>query len=280
MAPILRAGLWTPAAFPNSAPRIDWTHPLTFGLQACYVPGVTYGKNLTGLGANLAFDTAPQGVSITPDGPGVLSSQANSGLLSVNPTPAAILSTPISLYWRGVMVAGSASTNFSDLIGVSYDNGNDSPFYVGGLSVGASTTAVEIISNGTGGAASSAPAQNTMFDVVGTVPASGNSVLYFNGVGGTPTSLNPPITGTATSVIAIGTYGGAPARFTNCISNIACIWNRVLTAAEAEYLHLNPYCFLLPPEGEMPALSFSAPVVAGWLRDFDLPVPLKINVGY
>ena len=60
--------------------RIDWGNPLTSGLIACYVPGITRGQNIAGTTGDLGPITAANNFDATVEGPSFKTATAADGL--------------------------------------------------------------------------------------------------------------------------------------------------------------------------------------------------------
>ena len=83
-------------------------------------------------------------------------------------------------------------------------------------------------------------------------------VLYQSGAQVASNGLGTGPSTSATSTICLNTGNQGSNRIEAVSCNIACIWNRALSAAEAAQIDVDPYAFLIPAEGEMPALSLAA----------------------
>jgi len=228
--------------------KIDWSDPLTNGLMAAYLPGVSQGVNLTGTGSDLVFGSAPLTHVPFQEGPAAKFSQANSGL--TGPAQSSILLPPQSLYWRGVQLgSGSSSVNY---IGIDFAAAGTSPFVIANITETSGLVTVYWNNNGTQHTlgALGTPTVNTVASLAASLEgAGGTSYLYRNGSLSTSTAYGATNATSGTSPqISIGTLSGFPTRFPNCATFCGFIWNRSLSADEHRQLDTDPYRFLISPE--------------------------------
>jgi hypothetical protein len=264
---------------PSGNLRINWDHPLSIDLVACYVPGVSYGKNITGLGGDLSPTNAPT-TSITQDG-AALATNGNHiylGALAPQWWLARAKQRGASLFWRGVNLA-TASTGYAGLFGITYDSAQGSPYSVLSLyrEDGSTTLHDFQMNNATGGSTqfSNTFNANIIYSAGATAPISDFLYGYVNGVpSNTPSGNICVLNYTATSTILIGGPVldiGAQA-ILNHMHNICYFWTRPLSANEHLMLHLDPYCLLQPAEYELPILSASGGFLPAWAQQYNSPV--------
>ena len=238
-------------------PRINWSHPLAWGLVTCYMPGA-YGKtiyDLTGQSPHLAWQTnAARGLYV--EGVGLNSRAANGGA-QATATANLKMTVGASLFWHGLVVSQDIVVNSCDLIGVDYDNANNAPYFGYGITTGVlSGTDIGLQWNSGGAAAFSSatltPTNETLYSIGGTFAIGGNAVLYADGAVLNSTAFGASAPSyTASSMLSIGAWSSEPTYAFQGITGIACAWNRVLSAAEMLELHNDPYCFLIYPEDEI-----------------------------
>ncbi len=254
---------------PTGNLSIDWSNPLSMNLQAAYVPGVSMGKNIAGLGADLAFGSAPQAASrnISADGPGLKHSVANDRLIGTATTAMITNTDNWSIFWRGTNTAVSSVSDNTMLFGISYDNAGSAPYYSYCFTKTFSTGLISIaINNGVGNPADqlivdgAAYGANVMMSIGAIInPQAKTRSGYLNGklvVGPVAWAGNPTGFGTSPQIV-IGDYPSFN-RPTNTITNVAYIWNRALSDAEHAFLAQNPYSLLSSAEYELP-VAFSPP---------------------
>lgn len=253
--------------------KIDWSNPLATGLIGCWVPGVFFGINLAGNGTNLKTDTTLATTATTgntQEGPGLLSNTgANSGLNGVCTSPFLDYSNGKTHFWRGLPIA--AATNTSNTIGVAVDITGGTSNVLSSITLdGARNPLLKWNNAGTannGGAGGLTVTLGQMYTLAGTFAVGGNAILYVYGPGAangvqntTAFGASAPTGAGANTGICLNTSENVFQNIkANC--NIACIWNRVLSAQEISALNDDPYQFLIPAEGLMPALGGAAPAV-------------------
>ena len=233
----------------GGVPRIDWSNPLTDGLIGCYVPGVTGGYNLTGLGANLTPGSAGNAFVTTKEGAAWTTASASGGFSTAS-APAAWKTGNATLYMRGY---NSSTTNANYIFGVFYGTGTN-PYYV--VSIGVPNASPNVLQAqwNTGGTyttgSNSTKSPGTFFSYGATFAVGGNVLSYLNGVQAASNSFGasaPNNTGTDT----LSLFTTQPI---DLLINIALAWNYPLTAAQVAALDADPYQFLIWPEDEIFAL--------------------------
>jgi hypothetical protein len=249
---------------PTGRARVDWRHPLANGLVACYLPGITMqGLNLAGLGGDLALVSTALAPAVTRDGPAWASTTAANGLKA--PAPAAFLANTVSYYWRGVL--SSATPDDTVLIGIQFADPETGPFHYASITTqqGALRLGTEWNSGGVHTVGSPFTYTAGFNSIGATFTPGGNANLYSGGVlaiFNTFGASNPSSSATSAIVFQSSTATGGGTRVIPATGNIACIWNRALSADEMALLDGDPYCFLFSDEGEMPALFVSGDAVA------------------
>jgi hypothetical protein len=172
-----------------------------------------------------------------------------------------------SLYYRGAQ-HGTVGCAFNYLVYIAYDGSNaTSPYEVASIgdltNGGALTTVAQGWNDAGGGEQKSSGVDFTgtlpLISCLGTFTVNGSNLIYRNGIQVLSTAWgnSSPAATSATTQIQINGWTFQPRSASpNCY--IACAWNRALSAAEAALLDVDPYCFLIPAEGEMPALYLAS----------------------
>jgi hypothetical protein len=253
-ARLIRAGI----------PRIDWHHPLTFGLVGCWLPGLTRGYDLTDNCSPMAYSTSG---TIQSFGSEIEGSVLPGGQTTTEGNIYSVVAPSVfkgwnnfSLYYRGVL-HGTAGNQFNYLLYIAFDNGNATPPYeicsIGDPNSAGALTTVSVNWNNSGGEQKGTGVDftgNSLISCLGTLTVGGNNILYRDGLQVASNAWNTGGTGqattSATTAIQINgwTFGG---RFASPSCYMACAWNRTLSAAEAQYLDADPYGFLIWPEDEI-----------------------------
>jgi Concanavalin A-like lectin/glucanases superfamily len=241
----------------RSVPRggrlsIDWTHPLAQGLIGCWVPGVSAGINLTGMGADM-LPSAAGNVQTWADGPeGAAWQTAKTGDgFAITGPPSVFVGQINSLYWRGIFTGTIASNAGSPLIGLEPNNTGGGPFLYQAIDVVFGSGGAICCEWNSGGSfaqsgTSFVPTINTMYGFAGTFKPGGNSVFYVNGSAFNTTAYGasgPTTNGTP----RLDLQGFLPdlTRTLAAQCFIACQWNRELSADEVKAFDADPYCFLV-----------------------------------
>lgn len=244
---------------PVGAVQIDWSHPLARDLIGAWLPGISYGVNLAGKGADLAMVTTAS-VVCTPEGP-AFNHTANGQALSATAPPAFKGLADASIYWRGTN-AGNATDN-SAILWVNYDNIGSAPYAIFGLSKAIGAQDAYVIFN-LGGSVNttshvSLSPQNGIVSLgcsVSDNTRANLAQLFQNGVNaGVDIAYGAPSTSTATSRVQIQSDTD---RYLNGSTLVGYIWARRLNAAEHMQIHLDPYCLLMPTEAEPQTMFRSA----------------------
>ena len=239
---------------PTGQLTIDWSHPLANGLIACYVPGAMGGINIANPGVVTLSYASSSTIGMGPEGPGLSSLAANSGMVFASAAPSQFLGRPqMSLYYRCFQKAADPA-NACHYIGINYTNAAIAPYVI--FDINASTGVEWQAGAGTSTTgAFSAPGVGNINSLGATYVINGNVFAYQYGkqfASGSAYTSNP--TNGATPTINLNMLQWGTTRYPNTVALIGCIWNRALSADEMAWLDAEPYCFLLPAEGEMPSL--------------------------
>lgn len=253
-----------PRQLPAAGVKIDTAHPLANGLIGCYVPGISGGVNLVGIGADLTPTLATN--DITQDGPALALTTSTSHLSALALAPFIGWTTGFSLFWRGRTDPASNPFDYATLIGVSYSDPSGSPFSVATLHRRSLSTNIRAQTNSAGTVVDTADwsiALGSTFSAGASFTVGGNAVLYGNGLsqGSAAMASAPNSTATSTIGFGVGVFGSPYNSFS--LPNVGYIWNRALSADEHALLDADPYGFLIPAEGEWPVMfSVVTPVNA------------------
>lgn len=260
-------------------PIIDWSHPLTAGLLACYVPvGGYFIPNLTGLGGNLVVRPAST-LGASPEGITLVSGAVTNAGASANAPASFQVTNGSSLYWRGTPL-GAESGAGPTLIGVATGNGS-SPFDA--YTIDIPSALADWVQPGwnSGGSFSNVQvnvgfsAYNSIKSLGVTFQPNGNVITYGAGASLNSTSFGASAPTYSTPHILLGCHDTVTTRYTNAGCLIGMIWGRVLTATEMLRLHFDPYCFLIFPEDRVFAsLARAAAVAPPW---FDMVTSAELR---
>lgn len=234
--------------------NIDWSHPLSAGLMACYLPGIS-GVDISSQAPTLAPETSGYKRGVTSEGPSLLSDAvATQGMASIVSAPFTTWTT-LSIYWRGFSVG--ASSNNSNLVGITFDNLCGAPFLLAGLELGATgwTTVTATGANTGTGVFDNSGNFGKKFSCCGTFNTAALQKLYVNGNFISSATYGAAYTSTATSSICIMTETACGPHNLNSHCNIVYFWNRELSAAEVLNLEFDPYCLLLPEDSELQLIN-------------------------
>ena len=261
----------------GGVPRIDWSHPLTKGLIGCWVPGITFVKDLTGTCPDMSFVSNIAGntgsIVIDREGPAISGGTNNAtGTILYCTAPAVYKGwSNFSTYYRGQFNGLGNYNPFQYLIYIGYDNTGSSPFEVVGIGDHANAGNLTTVSTGWN-KAGAGPFNGTTvnFQTVGTISClgtftvNGNNILYKNGAQVASDSWGGAgvASSTATSELCINGWTQYGPRRTSVDCYLACCWNRTLSAVEAQQMDADPYGFLIWPEDEIFAELVGAAVVA------------------
>ena len=231
-------------------PQIDWSHPLAEGL-------VFYALDLGGgifidlvSGVYLTFNGTSQ--TATLYGGAITNYDTSNGGSVYLATPAAVkVGKPFS-FATAFIVRNAAIAQY---IYVRQGSGG----VLGWLFVLISGTLRAQINNSatdTQVGNAIAPSNNVYHSALCTLNPAGNAAFFFDGAQqGSTTAITPAGIATADNIIFgdnILTSKDSP--FGGTI-HYGAFWNVARPASDALQLHLDPYCFLLPPEAELPVLK-------------------------
>lgn len=236
---------------PTGVLTIDYGNSLASGLVGVYVPGgVNGGSNLVdpGNGDVALYGTAVSGVT----GNEGLGMQALGGGMKGTASAAQTVFTAASLYWRGDNIADG--DGFSNLFGPDAKADYAAPWR-DGFNIRTQTFAsdgfkclwnngssVPEVTNGGGLAA------GVTGSVAASLLVSGNVNTYRDGAFVSSlaygSAVQPVFDATARMQI-----GGTDnfGRYSNTLTYVGFMWNRVLDATEMATLDANPYAFLISP---------------------------------
>ena len=239
---------------PRGVSKIDWSHPLSRGMTDCLVwnaGGSTPPQNLASPSAITTLTGSPIDAMTVAGPAGAVVSNVGYNIpdhlnYATGDVTIRLLFKPVS--WPGgftiLFDKGTVSTREFSLF---FDTSGNVQ-YVG---LGGNSDSV---------AASTALTPGTVWDLV--MQRSGTTLkFYVNGV----FISNDHTTGWSSNTASGGNLGfginpsgGGTKPDAQYITTQ--IWNRALDPSEISLLYSDPYCFLVPAEGEMPALSAAAPV--------------------
>lgn len=242
---------------PQGVPQIDWTHPLTRGLNfyAFDVGNGFYVDLVSGQpGVVQGSGTGPS-TAATPNGAGTLWNAGKSVIFNL---PKAAATSAIGSF----AAAGFSGTSGQLSTGLANYTGSGNAYLDMEFRTEVGNNKLEVW-GGVGGASRvglwTTPLVNTYFSI-GAAGDGANQSAYGNGqsVGSIASSQSLLVLGTAPQ-IAIGDYVGGGAAYAGSAFYVG-FWDISLSAQEWMQLHLDPYCFLVPAEPEMMALgeTFSA----------------------
>lgn len=247
MGQVLRASstIWTPGQVkPNlNGARIDWSHPLANGLQSCCVE----------VGSGFVVDLAkPRSASSTT--PNVRSLGSTAGAWSI---PSAA-TTDLNFSSGGWSIAAigylstTSGTSFDTLFGrsVYVDETNNQGWGVGIDTPNLTWRSFVFDNNGVGGYNTAGPPLTVGNIQLGISSDGFAGSLYVNGAAFA--SLG------AVNVSPLTSAGPLTAGSALLEMYVGCAWSRNLSPAEMRQFYLDPYCFLSPAEGEMPAIMLPA----------------------
>lgn len=261
MPALLRADtrLWTPGQIkPTGIPRIDWSHPLAAGL-------VFYGFD-TGLGVIVDLVAGRLANAVTGATKAPLGASAWGAGFAWNNSDgryfnsdAAIRAATAAPPWTMATACSptSLSTN-PNTFGRYANNGGTAPFVNWTCPMTATTVGASLCSGGVDtaiGTVASVSAADTFLSAAIVANSSSVAGLYVNGQqsGSNTTGLNIQSSNTNDPIgFSTASNAGVKFPFTGLIF-YGAFWSRALSATELLQLHLDPYCFLVPAEGEMPA---------------------------
>jgi hypothetical protein len=245
-----RAGIIVPRRVPTVSVEIDWTHPLSNGLVACYMPGSLRGAvDLTGIGPFLAPVSSAAVIGPTSYGPGLVS-DASAASIGSSAVPAAWKLATAGTIFSALELTGTPVASTS-VFGLAYNSSGTTPFndyllffdsstrlgfaYNHG---GTSASVQSLVAMGSGRHTAAAT-----FTISNTAPI----VIYQDGAAtftGAWSGVSPSYAGGG--YLQIGGDISVPTRILHGNTAISLIYNRVLSAAEIAALNIDPFCMLRP----------------------------------
>lgn len=242
----------------GSIPRINWGHPLTFGLVTYVYDVGGFCVDLIG-GSSGIFATAttvPR--AATPFGSGYVYS-STSGAIQTGPPALALFANGTNnasvAPWS--LVAGffvtTNPTGVGCIFGLSDTGGNN----IFSFSVATSTTVDFGTSNGIADMNGiTVPNFISQYSTLGmTAPTTSSAIGYFNGLNvASQTTSNATTCGAQVPTINTLTQSGLSfnGNYTGSVF-YGGAWNRSLSATEMLQMHFDPYSFLVYPEDEVSA---------------------------
>lgn len=253
---------------PTGVLTIDYGNSLATGLVGVYVPGgVNGGSNLVdpGNGDVSLYGSAVDNIT----GPEGLGMQALNGGMAGTCSAAQTTSlTAASIYWRGTNIADADT--FAVLFGPDHKADYDAPIR-DAFSIRTNSVASDgfqlVYNDGIGNVWTLPNGRGLAVGATGSVATtslSGGSVIsYRDGVLVTSGSFgsSSPIAFDATARMQIGGtdhFG----RYSNTLTYVGYMWNRVLDGTEMATLDADPYTFLVA-ESSATYAAFSTPQDAG-----------------
>jgi hypothetical protein len=161
--------------------KIDWSHPLTNGLIAAYVPAISEGINLTGMGGNLSRINPVNIAAASAEGPGIKTAIAGDGFKGL--APPSFLGPANSYYWRGVYTSSISNVV---LLGIQYSDPEGAPYLFQSVNCSGTTTNLECLWNTGGGfvnGTATAFPTGVMMSALGTFSNTGGHAVYKTAAG-------------------------------------------------------------------------------------------------
>lgn len=234
---------------------VDQGHPLAQNLVGCYpcneggglvIHDIARSCHLTAKGTNTwAYRQPDAGFSVDA---------VNSGAAATAPPHLRSASlSRVSIFWYGVIISNGSLGNNPSLFGLSYNNVNTSPFNTATLArVSGDTTAVYCLWNSNAGVPrnfSTAGILSTGVAVALLMVHDGGIPLvsfYANGVLKNSSAVANTTISDATAEILLNTHVTSATDNVGAHCLMAGIWDRALSAEEANWLAAEPYGFLTP----------------------------------
>jgi hypothetical protein len=252
--------------------RIDWTHPLANQLVSYYFDtGLGFYIDLVTGDTTVTETTRSTGIS--PYGPGLSSTVTSATAITArNVFPVTTLAAPFSFatgfYQASTGVSLAAIFGIIDAsanaLWASFDNGGgasyNSDFY-----------------NNSGAQFTATPTNGVYYTIVGTASTNPVQLSYLLGTDGTnevKSSTAPTPNNVPTAKAVFGSYPTVSGQ-AGAFIFYGGYWSRQLSASEVALLHADPYCFLVPVEGDMPAVVQLIPPSP--IFNFDYPLTHTIR---
>lgn len=266
---------------PGGGLSIDRSHPLSAGLLACYLPGLTRGIDISGnvpvlplLGSAPLTQACPEGIAYLNNG----TTQSSWG--GIVPPSNMLGLNQMTFYVRWQQTGTGIGTAGTGVHLALWDitNGN----------------VVGLINSGTGGqilakgesnitglqTGNFAPTVGIMQSATSTYVAGGVLSIYHNGVFSSSTAQAAAPTGAGTwNIFLCGGVAGSATPPQQVGMYIAACWNRALSASEIVALDQDPYAFITPDEAFMPSLNLPAITTSSFFGQIKTTPPKRLPPG-
>lgn len=246
--------LWRPTTVPTFPVEVDWTHPQAQGLQAAYIPGLTF-TDITGINGTLTAVGSPP-FAQTAMGQGV-QFNTNTGSLTVAAGTATTglqgvlhASSGATLFWSGVILGGSTNGGNVPLIGISPIS-NNPPYAFLNLDnpQAGSPSGITLAWNGNNNFTSIGPFGTAVTSVPGTRAASfsyaGNAIAYLGGINQGSSAFGGAPAGFSDGSLFFGTVP-AFAGTSNNITTAGLVFAEALGPDRIAWLNAEPFAMLRP----------------------------------
>lgn len=253
----------------GSIPRINWSHPLAYGLGSYVINiGPIYIDLVSGQPVVRQSGSTHPGIGSSPFGSGIqfgavgtddwFNSTTSPFLSSFTASP---FTQAIGVFFKTYPASGT--------IMASLWSQSTSPFNVFVFQANSQTSFNVLYATGSGGAGYASTAGgcsvNAFHSCMAVATGSSAGSIYVNGVldgtvSGSPTTQTGAA-GTQLVLNSLSTGGNSQGGLGGFLYYWAG-WNRPLTAIEARLLHDDPYCFLVYPEDEIFATLVGAAAAA------------------
>ena len=252
--------------------KIDWSHPLTNGLLFYGYDTGSMVIDLVGGTTGTIVGTADTG-GMTPNGPGIAYNGSTIYLPGSTRADIDAAQTSQSFSWACAYYQTGTVGAYTRPFGRTANNAGLQPYANWDFEINPGGAGQNVVvSNYAATTIQSSPqwtgnASNVFTSLLSTVQVISlvNAVtLYAQGQQAAQNLSANVATATnanANIMFSGGSDAGIISNFTGKVY-YGAFWNRVLRPDEAALLHADPYCFLVPAEGEMPALQAAAPVQA------------------
>lgn len=271
--PVLTPG-WSPTIAQPGPLTVDWSNPLTQGLNYVNVPSGLRGQPTYSSVGTGTFSNTTISDTVAPSGAGIKGSSASSRLLWTGSGPVLKSTGTVLCYQVQGVVPSTAANQFLFRL----DNGAETNSLLLFCSSGTNTWNVGWYTGGSIVAFATPTGTIGMPAVMGfTWDATPNYGFWLGGQKNTSSGGAVPQNTTGYN-LCIGNSNTTNLSWWLANATIGVIhwlafWDRILSDYEIIYLSANPMCFLLPPEREMPSVFFpTSSFIPGWARGSNLPV--------
>ena len=236
---------------PAGKPRINWSHPITRGLNNVFVHD---GSNLpVSLVTGLKLDQGVRGSSgmsqagggFKFDGTTQIDYANSSSISGLNAFSLFTFITPLALAISGRFFAHANGTGLGTTLAIGADTATAS------MRAPLSQMTRAITVNAKSASGTLVVGVPISLGANYATGGSGNTSLFVNGVRVATSGATTGVITTTATTIGGQRFNNANAAYANILSHISMEWNRQLTDAEHEMLGLNPTCFLIYPEDEL-----------------------------